>query len=245
MKRHLSILLAAILCAAVVSPCAVASDLFSRPMDEKELVAIKAQLKRPGVADAWVLTGNESFDTGTGCLSRRTLYIYSKPTVIQAKLLITSVTELLFKAAKQTPAGCADLVLKNEIHRRVGKYIGKKPGNEMIVAHDVSGFFNIRGQVNEKQLIVLKNVIDAIPTCASGNKSCDSIALDIRLPNDAMSRLEKVRTANVSSVEGQISPDGNGPFILLFRPYEAKDLIVFVSELMKDRPLVQVTYLVQ
>lgn len=245
MKRYLQIILAAIPCAVVVLPCAVASGSSSRPIEEKDLVAIKAQLKKSDVASAWVLTGNESFDIGTGCPSRRTLYIYSKPTAVQDKLLITSVTELLFKAQKKTFGACADLVLKNEIHYKAGKYIEKKPGNEIIAAHDSSGFFDIRGQVNEKQLIALKNVINAILACTSGNKNCDSITLYIRLPNDAMSRLDKIRTANLRSVEGQVSPDGNGPFILLFRPYDAKDLIVFVSELMKSRPLVQVTYVIQ
>lgn len=241
--KKLVVILATIF-AAVVSSHAIARLMDGKSMTDKELSAVKAQLNRPDVTDAWAMTGYNENDRETKCLTRRVLYIYSKPLVVQRVLLKVMGTKLVFDASRSKSGRCGELHIKEESRIRAGRYIYQDTAMEIIAKHDTHDFFKIHGQVNDNQLVALRNVIDTVASCISRKKGCDSVNLNVKLPTGETNRVNDVQGSEISSIEGQVSPTGDGPYIILFRPYTAEELVVFVTELTRPVPSVQVTILI-
>ena len=214
-------------------------------MNGAQLRTISNQLKHRDVETAWALSGYEIRFPRTHCLANRTVYIYSKPKLVKPWLLQTTVTELLFSAQESRMSKCRNLVFIKELHLMASRFItSESERKEIVEKRDVSKFFIIYGAVTSRQLFKLRYAIDEVRKCIAARIVCSSIEMTVSLPEADHYRMKAIRNANIRSVEKQISPNEDGPYIILFRPYIGTELIVFISKLREQRATVDITRLI-
>lgn len=215
-------------------------------MSDAQLRTIKNQLKQRAVETAWALSGYDTKFQHTHCLVNRTVYVFSKPELVKPWLLQANVVELSFSAQANRISECRSLVGMKELHLMAGRFItSESEGKEIIDKRDVNQFFIIQGEITSRQLLQLRYVIDEARKCIAASVACNSIEMTVRLPETDHYRMKAIRNTNIRSIEKQISPNDDGPYVILFRPYIGTELIVFISKLKEKRPTVYITRLIQ
>ena len=210
-------------------------------MTHEELEAAITQLHRPDILKAWTVYGDETWNGQRSCVTHRDIYIVSAPRKIDTNLVRSNVIELSFEAEQKLQSGCAKLLKIKEQHLTAAKFIGHKESYTLSPT-SAAGFFKIYGKMTDKQLIELGDVVSRSRECILHKKKCEKLNLTIYLPNSLAERLNSVSRENMDFVLVQPSPSNTGPFLITFRPYPLRDLVMNVYGLGTKKLLVGISF---
>lgn len=199
------------------------------PMKSEELKAVFSEFGEVKRNDIWSLTGDEVWSSEPHCLIERNVYVLSLPKkydqLVRASAIKYSFTSTDEDKDDTSPCGKLSKPVKEIISTvkfsNTAEVIPAN-GNEA----EVAKYFYVQRSIGNKQLRALKKTLDDTSDCVLHKKSCDTIAVSIRLPDNSTELESVVGSNNIYSVEMRPSADKHSPLIVSFKT--APELLVYV-----------------